>query len=256
MEVVYILEIILLCHSMEEPELTLRITMPSKLEEPFVPITTVMFHLIESTVIFMDNRATHGGSISAAIYSNISSEGKSTVEFNGNIARDNGGAINSIENCAITFYNLSSLKFIGNRATRGGAVNSEYLSEIKFDGNSTVTFRGNDVSSNGGALHCHTKCIVLVTEHSVVTFSDNRATDGGAVFSSNYSQITFSNRSTIKFFENRANQGGALCTKLYSNVLFDGKSMVKFYNNSVHKSGGAISFVQNCNVIFTGNATV
>ena len=44
----YMLEIILLCHSMEAPELTLRITMPSKLEEPFVPIATVMFFLTES----------------------------------------------------------------------------------------------------------------------------------------------------------------------------------------------------------------
>ena len=215
----------------------------------------------------------------AATYINDYSTNKnSKVEFNGNVASGNGGAVYIDNHSTITFEGNCTVVLDNNKASSsGGAVYTDHYSAVTFKGNSTVLFNHNRAHSNGGAVYA-TRPSVIFVEHSAVTFKYNNAGNdgtmylihstvifagnsivvfknnaahmGGAVYA--HSSITFKENCTVTFQYNEADDGGAICIDHY-NVTFEGNSALAFEYNTALSKGGAMYICST--VTFEGNST-
>ncbi|MDR2772465.1 MAG: hypothetical protein LBB93_03250, partial [Elusimicrobiota bacterium] len=217
--------------------------------------STVSF--INSTVSFLNNAADDDG---GAIYNSGSSVSfaSSTVSFVSNTAEDYGGAIYN-KNSTTSFTN-STVDFLGNSAYgyyggSGGAIYNSG-SSVSFV-NSTVSFLNNFAGNDGGAIYNQGASVSFV--NSTVSFVANKTTDddGGAIF--NRGTVSFVN-STVDFSNNSArfggaidNSGGATVSFVNSTVDFSGnKTVIDTGDGGAISNWGTVSFV-NSTVDFLGN---
>ena len=211
---------------------------------------------IAGSVQFINNSAGQGGAIAIDSSGNVTiTDNAQDVVFQGNHARDIGGAIFSFQHVTIA----GSVQFINNSADyEGGAIDS-------YSGNVTISDNAQDVvfQSNradyGGAIASN-GVIINATQFC---FQGNQAESAGGAI------IVFSNAElagSVEFFNNTALLGGAI-------VMFQGtltvanNASVIFRGNRAHHVGGAIystttSIVysvyrnQPCSISFGFNSTL
>ena len=202
----------------------------------------------------------------------------STVLFDSNIARDDGGAIFLAFHSSVTFKDNSTTLFINNTVANqkfnftlgvssdnsnnhGGAIFLTDHSNISFKGCSNVSFDSNIANINtiflsyGGAICLKNHSSVKFKENCTVTFNNNIANDGGAVYATLYSNVKFSGHSAVAFSSNRASDNAGALYSQTNSVTFDNNTTVLFMNNRAGHDGGAMCFYNN-SVIIKGNSIV
>ena len=192
--------------------------------------------VLAGTVEFTNNTSIKGGAISMMMMANITiTDNAQDVVFQGNHARDTGGAIYSSQHVTIA----GSVQFINNRAGIGGGAISS-LQHVTIAG--SVKFINNS-AGYGGAIGSHGNVIITDNAQDVV-FQGNHATySGGGIYSSQYVTIAGS----VQFINNSAGYGGAIFS--LQDVTIAGS--VQFINNSADIKGGAILSLQH--VTITGS---
>ena len=198
-------------------------------------IATHQHVTIAGSVQFINNSADqlHGGAI--ACDGNVTTANNAQVVFQGNHAKTNGGAIDSLQHVTIA----GSVQFINNSAD-----------VIDFYGNAQVIFQGNDTKTNGGAIASHQH----VTIAGSVQFINNSADQGGAVDSN--SNVTIADNAQVVFQDNHAKTNGGAIDSL-QHVTIAGS--VQFINNSADQGGAidsdrSVTIADNAQVVFQGNA--
>ena len=217
-------------------------------------IYTVQSISLGGRVQFIENTAHSGGAVYSGEYLTITKNAR--VEFQGNYANDQGGAIYSKNNVTIE----GMVKFLDNSANTGGAIFSEdsietitgdtlfqdnhsdgdggaiWSKHVALDG--VVQFLNNTSLLSGGAILSLEDTIVY--EHAQVVFQDNHAYSRGGGAISSYQSTTLGGLG--KFINNTSGgNGGAV----YSNVATTmDHAQIMFQGNHAKEDGGAIaSFV-------------
>ena len=209
--------------------------------------------LLTGTVEFTNNTADSGGAV-AMLDGNMTIANSAHVVFQGNRAKQFGGAIASYQHVTIA----GSVEFTNNAADSGGAVaildgsmTIANNAQVVFQANHAKTLGGaiaslqhvtivgsvqfiNNSANQGGAIDSNVN--VTIADRAQVVFEGNRAkTYGGAIFSIHHVTIAGS----VQFINNSANQGGAVDSNV--NVTIANNAQVVFQGNRAKASGGAIS---------------
>ena len=147
--------------------------------------------------IFNYNNATYGGGISVG--SNATGGSFVGSTFIGNIAKENGGAINLNASRA----SINDVKFINNSASYGGAL---FVGHSGGNGTvSNITCIGNTAIYNGGAIDWNASTGNVSDSH----FYNNTASNGGAIFVGASGGTSYIYRSSFTG-NNATNNGGAI----------------------------------------------
>ena len=220
--------------------------------------------LLAGTVEFTNNTAGYGGAI-YMIDGSVTIADNAQVVFQGNHAKELGGAIVSVQH--ITIAGL--VQFINNSAHQGGAIAS--VGNVTIADKAQVVFQGNHGNVLGGAIASSQHVIiagstwfinnsadydyggaiasdgsVTVAENAEVVFEGNCATElGGAIVSGQNVTIAGS----VQFINNRAHHAGAIAS--VGNVTIADKAQVVFQGNHGNVLGGAIASSQH--VIIAGS---
>ena len=235
-----------------------------------------------SLVNFNHNQAV-GDGCGGAMYimddCDVTFEENCTVKFNKNIANYGGATYIKGHNIAVTFKGNSSVIFNDNEAKGdGGAIHIGDYSKaiVTFMGNSKVSFSNNKASEDGGVLFISriTNSPFTFGENSKINFNNNSANNGGVVYSycscANTKLIlVFIGRSKTMFDNNESkNKGGVVCAESsdirpYDNcypIQFGDHSRVTFTDNKSAKGGAIyvgftinIKSLQNSTLIFNNN---
>ena len=185
---------------------------------------------IAGSVKFINNSAGYGGAIDSD-GNVIITDNAQDVVFQGNHARDFGGAIYSRQHVTIA----GSAQFINNSADVGGAFVSDNVTIT--DNAQDVVFQGNHARDIGGAI----MFFQHVTIAGSVKFINNSAdNEGGAIYSF-IGNVTISDNARVVFQSNRAGNGGAIA----SNGVIINATHVYFQGNQAESAGGAIVVVSN-----------
>ena len=187
---------------------------------------------IAGSVQFINNSADWGGAITC-LYGNVTiTDNAQYVLFQGNNARDFGGAIYSLQHITIA----GSVKFINNSADWGGAIIC-YGNVTITDNAQDVGFQGNNARDFGGAIASSQH----VTIAGSVQFINNSADHGGAIDSTGGHDVTITDTARVVFQSNRADYGGAIA----SNGVIIKATKVYFQGNQAESAGGAIVVFSN-----------
>ena len=195
---------------------------------------------IAGSVKFINNSADRGSG--GAIHSPniVTITDTAHVVFQGNYAKNFGGAIDSFQHVAIA----GSVQFTNNSAIQGGAIASDGAVSI-FD-SAHLVFTANHADSQGGAIA--TNSIVLLAGN--VTFISNTAQLGGAI-STLPGKVTVANNALVCFQGNHAyDVGGAIyssSTAFFNYLMliqpclisFGVNSTVDLLNNTAENGGSA-----------------
>ena len=199
--------------------------------------------LLAGTVEFTNNTADSGGAVLMQ-GGNMAVGKHARVAFQGNHARDIGGAIASTQHVTIG----GSVQFISNSAYHGGAVGSE--GNVTIPDNAQVLFQGNRARGNGGAIASNQHVTIIAGR---VQFINNSGNNGGAVDS--YGIVTITDNAQVGFHGNHARgNGGAIGSS--QNVTIAGS--VQFINNIADQGGavdsnGNVTIADNAQVMYQGN---
>ena len=200
--------------------------------------------LLAGTVEFTNNTAYYGGAIyNIMMHGNVTIADNAQVAFQGNHAKELGGAIVSIQHVTIA----GSVQFINNSAYKGGAIAS--VGNVTIAYNAQVMFQGNRARYYGGAIFS----IQYVTIAGSVQFINNSAHQGGAIDSDG--SVTIADIAQVVFQGNYTKQlGGAIVSG--QNVTIPGS--VQFINNSAYMGGaiasvGNVTIADNAQLVFQGN---
>ncbi|MDR3049622.1 MAG: autotransporter domain-containing protein [Elusimicrobiota bacterium] len=214
------------------------------------------------------NSSHWGGAIFADQGSNISFSGKK-IEFSSNFATASNdasaGAIfigNTNGEWTTISFNDVHVDFLGNiAAANGGAIHSYEASSITFKGvGKTINFisntgkAGNGNFRGGGAIFAigssNRQAFIGFNDVHVNFIGNLSNNDGGAIFANDYSNIDFSN-TNVSFISNSAvNSGGAVYVNAGSLISISGSG--KFAGNSAGYNGGAF-FIDNANLNLIAN---
>ena len=181
---------------------------------------------IAGSVQFINNSADIliGGAI-ASVDVTITDNAQDVV-FQGNHAREAGGAIYSDQHVTIA----GSVQFINNSADNGGAIHSRQhvtiAGSVQFINNSADI--GGAIASNGN--------VTIADNAQDVVFQGNHAiyNSGGAILSGQHVTIAGS----VKFINNSADIGGAIAS--VDVTITDNAQDVVFQGNHAREAGGAI----------------
>ena len=223
---------------------------------------------------FYSNTANNGAGILISDYSNVSFHQSAIVNFRGNVASSNGGAVYLTNHSSILFNNMSSnhttflndfdikqmdvfATFDSNKASNSGGAIFSYNSNVVFGKGTSVIFKENTVSYSGiggGAMYTDHNSAVTFEGNCTVTFSKNSVRrSGGAMYIDKNSAAFFTN-ATVGFNDNDADLGGAVFINSNSNIIFEGNSTVTFSNNKAAKGGATYSDYST--VAFEGTSSV
>ena len=213
--------------------------------------------LLTGTVEFTNNTADYGGAV-LMLHGNITIANNAHVVFQGNHAKQFGGAIGSLQHVTIA----GSVQFINNSANQGGAINSNV--NVTIADHAQVVFQGNHAKTSGGAIGSNQHVTiagsvqfinnsanqggaidsdVTIADHAQVVFQGNHAkTSGGAIGSNQHVTIAGS----VQFINNSANQGGAIDSDV--NVTIADHAQVVFQGNHAKTSSGAIASNQHVTI--------
>ena len=197
--------------------------------------------LLAGTVEFTNNTADSGGAV-LMLGGNITVANSAHVVFQGNQAKQLGGAIASIEHVTIA----GSVQFINNSAIQGGAIGSG--GNVTIANNAHVVFQGNHAKTFGGAIASS-----QLTIAGSVQFINNSAKHGGATFSD--VNVTIAETAQVVFQGNHAKTfGGAITSNQHVTIA----GSVQFINNSANQGGATFSDVNvtiadTAQVVFQGN---
>jgi len=208
-----------------------------------------------TNVLFINNSALSGGALDYSRNSTTSVGGNAIITFINNYATDGGGAVNLHNNLNASFTEHSNIKFIDNRARHGSAINCYTYCNVSFDGSSIVMFSNNRVHSDGTVKSAFYSSISF-GEKSKVKFAANNASYGGAIMAESHSDLLFYGSSHVVFSDNSAINGGAITSDHHSSVSFRDNTNVIFKNNYALHHGGAVEFLDRCNIKFYDNVTV
>ena len=198
--------------------------------------------LLTGTVEFTNNTADFGGAV-AMEDGNMTIANKAQVIFQGNRAKQYGGAIASRQYVTIA----GSVQFINNSANRGGAILSN--GNVAIADNAQMIFQGNRAKTFGGAI----ASIEHVTIAGSVQFINNSANRGGAILSNG--NVTIADNAQVIFIGNHAKtSSGAIDSSHHVTIA----GSVQFINNSANQGGaidsyGNVTIADNAQVIFQGN---
>ena len=128
--------------------------------------------LLAGTVDFTNNTADYGGAMLILLGGNMTIAINAHIAFQGNHAKNHGGAIYSSQRVTIA----GSVQFINNSAyQQGGAINT--IVSVTIADNAQVLFQGNHAKILGGAIDSSQQ----VTIAGSVQFINNSAYQGGAI---------------------------------------------------------------------------
>ena len=207
---------------------------------------------LAGSVLFINNTANNESGGAIASDGNVSIADTAQVVFQGNHAKDFGGAIDTFHHVTLA----GSVQLINNSAYQGGAIDSVNVTiaenvQVVFHGNHAKTFGGaidafqhvtiagsaqfiNNSANQGGAIDSG-NCNVTITDNAQVVFQGNHAkTFGGAIDTFQHVAIAGS----VQFINNSANQGGAIQSVT---VTMTNNALVIFQDNHAKTFGGAIS---------------
>ena len=150
-----------------------------------------------SQIVFQGNHANNNGG-AALSYQDVTIAGM--VEFTNNSANRYGGAVVVVGYYALAISKTAQVVFQGNHAKQfGGAIGSQYVTiagSVQFINNSAY---------QGGAIEADVS--LIITDNARVVFQDNHAsTIGGAIFSFQHTTIA----GAVELTNNSAMQGGAV----------------------------------------------
>ena len=174
---------------------------------------------------------------------NMTIANSAQVVFQGNHAKQFGGAITSIQHVTIA----GSVQFINNSAYQGGGIDCN--GNMTISDNAQVVFQGNHAKTSGGAITSIQHVIIAGS----VQFIDNSANQGGAIESSG--NATIADNAQVFFQGNHAKQfGGAIASGQHVTIA----GSVQFINNSANQGGavdsdGNVAIADNAQVVFQGN---
>ena len=208
-----------------------------------------------STIIINNNNATtYGGAFYILHKSDVTIEGNSTLTMYNNQANE-GGALYIKDNSDVTFEGNSTVTINNNQANEGGALYIKDNSDVTFEGNSTVTINNNQAKDLGGAIDIRLNSNITFERNSIVTINNNQAFYGGAINNGHNSVVTFERNCAVTINNNQANQGGAFYIWGNSDVTIGGNSAITINNNQAFY-GGAISIWNNSDVTTEGNSKI
>ena len=211
-----------------------------------------------TNVTFIHNEAIEGGAVYLSSFSDIIFTDIAIVHFCNNTASLSGGAISSLNNYYIWFTGGSTTYFNNNLARQhGGAISSVINTRITFSETCSVAFTSNTAMQQGGAIYLLDKSSIIFLESSNVTYNANTALQGAVVYLSTWSSLTIKDDVVVDICNNTASlSGGAISSLDNSNILFTGGSTIYFNNNLARQYGGAVYAHDNTSVSFEGNTTV
>ena len=198
---------------------------------------------IAGSVQFINNSANNGsgGAITSKV--NVTITDTAQVVFQGNHAKQLGGAIASIQHVTVA----GSVQFINNSAYQGGAIDSN--GNVTIADNAQVVCQSNRANIVGGAITSGQH----VTIAGSVQFINNSANQGGAIDSSDI--VTIADNAQVVFHSNYANTvGGAIFCRQHATI----SGSVQFIGSSADHGGaffaqGTMTIDKNSQVIFQGN---
>ncbi|XP_065903979.1 probable outer membrane protein pmp6 [Dysidea avara] len=200
-----------------------------------------------AAIKFTNNSASSGGVFYASYGSRtvISCRKNSTVAFIDNRATSNGGVIYIYRYATISFGDSSAATFARNTAYRGGAVYARYYMQMSVNGYAKVSFANNTATYQGGAVYAQYYIQMSFTGSTKASFVNNTATyHGGAVYIS-YSDIVFN--APVLFQENSAQNGQAVYCDYGSSLRFEEnlyKGLVDYYG----EEGDNLHVSSNCGI--------
>ncbi|MDR3244475.1 MAG: autotransporter domain-containing protein, partial [Elusimicrobiota bacterium] len=191
-------------------------------------------------VNFLGNIAkANGGAIHSYEDSSLSFSGTDkTVNFEKNTSvADNyrgGGAIYTIggdnRQALIYFNDISSVNFIRNFSGKdGGAIFEGVYSNIEFN-NSIIDFSFNTAQSSGGAIYIDNGSIMTIS--GLAKFTNNKAQTGGAIFIDNAQLNIIANKGDFLFENNQSDNGIDIYMKGVSKLSLNAD------NNNIIMKGG------------------
>jgi len=127
-----------------------------------------------STVTFIDNRATYGGVMYITRSATILFSANSVVSFARNTA-SLGGVIYAPDDLQMSFNGSTAVTFLNNTATSNGGAVHITNSNILF--NAPVIFRHN-IAQNGQAVYCASGSSLRFVENLYKALANNNAEDG------------------------------------------------------------------------------
>ena len=198
---------------------------------------------LDGSVQFINNSASQGGAIGSAGSVYVVTVDNDSVVFQGNHAKNYGGAIFSKQD----LYLSGLVEFVKNSAYQGGAIFS--TGNIVVANTSKAVFQGNRASKDGGALGSGQHTTIAGSVH----FINNTADQGGAINSND--NVTIDANAQISFCGNNADTaGGAISSVQHVTVA----GTVQFIENSALQGGaidsdGSVSITNSALVIFSGN---
>ncbi|MBR1984435.1 MAG: leucine-rich repeat protein, partial [Clostridia bacterium] len=240
---------------------------------------------------FITNSASYGGAIYTNSSMSIGNNNINYVEFNGNIASQDGGAIFIAEGIVeVEFANFAS-----NRATQnGGAIASATATEFE-EVNAEIIINGGKFNlniasiGNGGAIYsnCNVSVSSINADTNLTIFNGNIAVSGGAIyittfeghslinlnlldviFTANYAKVSggalYIEQTNVRINENtslpsngvkdglKTTDGGAIYASKNANVVIDGS----LKNNNASANGGAVYARSNAIITLNGNALI
>ena len=185
---------------------------------------------IAGSVQFINNSADYGGAIESG--GNVTTADNAQVVFQGNHAKQLGGAFGSAQHVTIS----GSVQFINNSAVFGGGAIAS-LGNVTIADNAQVIFQGNHVKDFGGAISSGQH----VTIAGSVQFINNSAYQGGAI-GFDASVTTVDNvllAGSVQFISNIAQVGGAI-SMFPGYMSVANNANVSFQDNHAYYVGGAI----------------
>ena len=234
----------------------------------------VIYLLDKSSIIFLENSnvtynantALQGAVVYLSTWSSLTIKDDVVVDICNNTALLSGGAISSLNNSNIWFTGRSTIYFNNNLARQqGGAISSVINTRITFNETCSITFTNNTAMQQGGAIYLLDKSSIIFLESSNVTYNANTALQGAVVYLSTWSSLTIKDDVVVEICNNTASlSGGAISSLDNSNILFTGRSTIYFNDNLARQHGGAISsvintritFTEACSIAFTSNAAM
>ena len=195
---------------------------------------------IAGSVQFINNSAYQGGAVLSV--GNVTVTNHAQVVFQGNHAKQLGGAIRSLQHVTMA----GSVQFINNSANHGGAILSD--GNVTIANNAQVVFQGNRAKAFGGAIDSFQQ----VTIAGSAQFINNSANQGGAIDC--VVNVTIADNIQVVFKGNHAKTNGGAIASLHVTIA----GSAQFINNSANQGGailsvGNVTIAHNAQVIFEGN---
>ena len=121
-----------------------------------------------------------------------------------------GGSLSVDSNGNATFKGNSVIQFNMNTAGNGGAIALQNITVVKFQEQTKVIFKDNTATVAGGALYSSRTSSTFFTQYSTGLFYNNSAKFGDNIFTKNNSSVTITANSTVKFNDNIARWYGGV----------------------------------------------